>query len=72
MPIYEYTCQECDKQFEKFVRSMTAKAEIKCPQCGSVHVKKGWSAFASTGSTGGAGAAAAAAAAAAACSPGGT
>ncbi|MBN1658789.1 MAG: zinc ribbon domain-containing protein [Anaerolineae bacterium] len=70
MPIYEYTCQECDKEFEKFVRSMTAQPEIKCPQCGSVHVKKGWSAFATSGPGGGG--AAAAAAAAAACSPGGT
>ena len=31
MPIYEYTCQDCDAHFEKFVRSMTAKAEVKCP-----------------------------------------
>jgi putative FmdB family regulatory protein len=69
MPIYEYTCQECDKEFEKFVRSMTSNTEIRCPQCGSAHVKKGWSAFATSGSNGGG---AAAAAAAAACSPGGT
>ena len=71
MPIYEYTCQECDHQFEKFVRSMTTQAEIKCPHCGSTEVKKGWSAFATSGPGGGNGAAAAAAAAAA-CSPGGT
>jgi len=70
MPIYEYTCQECDTEFEKFVRSMTAQAEIKCPHCGSVHVKKGWSAFATSGAPGAG--SAAAAAAAASCNTGGT
>jgi putative FmdB family regulatory protein len=45
MPIYEYTCKDCDNQFEKFVRSMTAEVKVKCPQCGGTHVKKGWSVF---------------------------
>jgi putative FmdB family regulatory protein len=52
MPIYEYTCEDCDTQFEKFVRSMTATVEVKCPKCGGTHVKKGWSLF-GTGGTGG-------------------
>ena len=52
MPIYEYTCKECNNQFEKFVRSMTARAEVTCPECGGTHVKKGWSVF-GTGSAGG-------------------
>jgi putative FmdB family regulatory protein len=45
MPIYEYTCQDCNSQFERFVRSMTANVEVKCPDCGGTHVKKGWSLF---------------------------
>ena len=45
MPIYEYTCKDCNNQFEKFVRSMTAEVKVKCPQCGGTHVKKGWSVF---------------------------
>lgn len=45
MPIYEYTCQDCHSQFEEFVRSMTAAIEVKCPECGSAHTKKGWSLF---------------------------
>jgi putative FmdB family regulatory protein len=45
MPIYEYTCRDCNAQFEKFVRSMTAPAEVKCPECGGTHVKRGWSVF---------------------------
>ena len=52
MPIYEYTCSDCDKQFEKLVRSMTAPVEVRCPECGGTHVKKGWSLF-GTGGTGG-------------------
>lgn len=45
MPIYEYTCTDCNTQFEKFVRSMTANTEVRCPQCGGIHVKKEWSVF---------------------------
>lgn len=52
MPIYEYTCQECGSQFEKFVRSMSTTVEPKCPHCGSAHTKKGWSLF-GTGKTNG-------------------
>jgi putative FmdB family regulatory protein len=69
MPIYEYTCQDCENQFEKFVRSMTAQVEVKCPQCGGTHVKKGWSLF---GTGGGGGLGQLAAASASSCSPGGT
>ena len=71
MPIYEYTCQDCDSRFEKFVRSMTSNVSVKCPHCGGEHVKKGWSAFA-TSNTGGSLGAATAAPAASSCSPGGT
>jgi putative FmdB family regulatory protein len=70
MPIYEYTCKDCESQFEKFVRSMTSNVEVTCPHCGGTHVKKGWSAFATSNvgdSLGGA-----AAPAASSCSPGGT
>lgn len=70
MPIYEYTCKECDSQFEKLVRSMTASVEIKCPHCGGTHVKKDWSVFgtgSADGSLGGL-----AASAASSCSTGGT
>lgn len=52
MPIYEYTCTDCDSQFEKFVRSMTSTVEVKCPKCGGTHIKKGWSVFGTSGSPG--------------------
>jgi putative FmdB family regulatory protein len=70
MPIYEYTCQDCEAHFEKFVRSMNSSLEIKCPECGGTHVRKGWSVFGTSGSDGGLGSLSAAAASA--CSPGGT
>ena len=70
MPIYEYTCQDCSKQFEKLVRSMTANVEVKCPQCGGTHVKKGWSVFGMGGNDGGLGSFAAPTASS--CNTGGT
>lgn len=70
MPIYEYTCKDCDAQFEKFVRSMTAIAEAKCPHCGGTHVKKGWSVFGTGKMDGGLGGLAGATASN--CSPAGT
>jgi putative FmdB family regulatory protein len=70
VPIYEYTCEECKSRFEKFVRSMTASAEVRCPHCGGTHVKKAWSVF-GTGSSGG-DLGASASLAASSCSTGGT
>ena len=70
MPIYEYTCQDCGSQFEKFVRSITAKVEPQCPQCGGTHTKKGWSVFGTGKSDGALGSLAASGAGS--CSPSGT
>jgi putative FmdB family regulatory protein len=70
MPIYEYTCKECESQFEKFVRSMTSSVDVTCPHCGGTHVKKGWSVF-GTGSAEGS-LSGLAASAASSCSTGGT
>jgi putative FmdB family regulatory protein len=47
MPIYEYICQDCDEKYDKFVRSVTAKIELKCPRCGSPQAKKAFSLFSS-------------------------
>lgn len=55
MPIYEYTCQDCEAQFEKFVRSMTGRQDITCPHCGGSHTKKSWSVFGMGGSRSGLG-----------------
>ena len=53
MPIYEYHCNDCGDDFEKFLRSMFSKETITCPQCGSEHVAKALSLFGTSSSGGG-------------------
>lgn len=43
MPIFEYKCDDCGRDFEALVRPSTAPA---CPQCGGVHLTKQLSTFA--------------------------
>jgi putative FmdB family regulatory protein len=45
MPIYEYACQDCGKEFELLVRSDTVPA---CPQCHTTHLEKKLSVFATS------------------------
>ena len=33
MPIYEYTCNNCNKGFE-ILQKITEKSKTKCPECG--------------------------------------
>jgi putative FmdB family regulatory protein len=48
MPIYEYACQGCGKEFEALVRS---NARPECPHCHSTELEKMLSVFATTGSS---------------------
>jgi putative FmdB family regulatory protein len=43
MPIYEYVCKQCDKRFEKLVRSST---KVECPSCSGTSLEKQFSTFA--------------------------
>ncbi len=43
MPIFEYTCQACGREFEKLVRSGETPA---CPHCESTRLDKRLSVFA--------------------------
>jgi putative FmdB family regulatory protein len=43
MPIYEYACEDCGREFETLVRSGTVPV---CPQCQSTHLHKRLSVFA--------------------------
>lgn len=45
MPIFEYTCQDCHKEFEALVRSDTVP---ECPVCHSVSLEKKLSVFATS------------------------
>ncbi len=50
MPIYEYVCASCGKEFEKLVRASSAAPE--CPACHGTELRKKLSAFAAvTGSS---------------------
>jgi putative FmdB family regulatory protein len=46
MPVYEYICQSCRKDFEKLVRSMSGEEKITCPECGSAKTTRALSVFA--------------------------
>lgn len=50
MPIYEYACSDCGKEFETLVRSGSTP---ECPECQSQSLEKKLSVFASTGTGGG-------------------
>ncbi|MBU0682364.1 MAG: zinc ribbon domain-containing protein [Proteobacteria bacterium] len=40
MPIYEFKCNACNKNFETLLTSSTQIAEVTCPQCQSKNIKK--------------------------------
>ena len=44
MPIFEYQCAACAKEFETLVRSSSPATQ--CPQCGGTELRKKLSAFA--------------------------
>ena len=43
MPLYEYSCRSCDKEFESFVRGRETPA---CPSCRSEDLQRKLSVFA--------------------------
>ncbi len=40
MPVYDYKCRKCGAEFEKFLRSLSSAAAVKCEKCGSSQVTK--------------------------------
>jgi putative FmdB family regulatory protein len=44
MPIYEFHCHDCDREFEDLV--MRSSDVVVCPRCGSENAEKLMSAFA--------------------------
>jgi putative FmdB family regulatory protein len=49
MPIYEYACESCQREFEELV--FRQDEVVHCPTCGSDQARKLMSIFATTGST---------------------
>lgn len=39
MPLYEYSCKSCEKDFELLVPSKDADA-VRCPDCGGAEVSR--------------------------------
>ncbi|HSV72805.1 MAG TPA: zinc ribbon domain-containing protein [Chthonomonadales bacterium] len=46
MPIFEYTCDACDKRFSALVGVLADSKPPSCPQCGAVKLTKRVSRFA--------------------------
>ncbi|MBI4823069.1 MAG: zinc ribbon domain-containing protein [Nitrospirae bacterium] len=46
MPIYEYRCSACEKDFEKLVFGSQV---VRCPHCNSSNIKKKLSLFGMSG-----------------------
>ncbi len=50
MPLYEFSCDECHKQFEELILFSRCKDEkVLCPDCGSSKVRRMQSGFATPG-----------------------
>ncbi|MDD5674313.1 MAG: zinc ribbon domain-containing protein [Chitinivibrionales bacterium] len=49
MPIFEYKCKQCDKQFEELVSRGDAERSIACPFCKSNKTEKLMSVFGALG-----------------------
>jgi len=46
MPIYEYVCDRCHGRFQRLVAGFSAPADLQCPRCHAVDVRKAVSRFA--------------------------
>ena len=40
MPIYEYTCPQCNGRFQKLVQGFSDPPGLACPRCGNAGVKR--------------------------------
>ena len=49
MPLYEYKCRMCGKNFELLRRMQDADGDLKCPDCQSAAVERQLSTFATGG-----------------------
>lgn len=43
MPLYEFHCLKCEKEFERLVFSSTQ--QVDCPDCGTQEIEKKFSTF---------------------------
>ena len=55
MPIFEFICKECGKEFECLVLKSSDTGGRKCPECSSAKLEEKVSSFASVSDGGGSG-----------------
>ena len=46
MPLYEYHCEACGREFEKLVSMGGRNQQVNCPSCGSSLTRRAISVFA--------------------------
>ncbi|HZQ69936.1 MAG TPA: zinc ribbon domain-containing protein [Terriglobales bacterium] len=45
MPVYDYLCNDCHKEFELVLTLSEHEKEVKCPHCGSKNIEQESTAF---------------------------
>jgi putative FmdB family regulatory protein len=45
MPVYDYLCTDCHKEFEKVLTLDQHEKQVTCPHCGSKNVEQEAKAF---------------------------
>lgn len=52
MPIYEFKCNQCGKEFEQIVFSFDKNRDVPCPSCGTADTCRLLSSFACSSGSG--------------------
>jgi len=45
MPVYDYLCHDCHKEFERVLTLTEHEGQVACPYCGSKNVEQRWVEF---------------------------
>jgi putative FmdB family regulatory protein len=45
MPVYSYTCKDCQERFDLFIRGSRENDKLVCKKCGSKNIQRVFSTF---------------------------